>query len=268
MIDIEPLEKIIALALQSAYVNNNEKAVSLLLLADAEHGKTEALNKATNQLFKSKKIFYSNNITAKYVEKNLMHSIEKGEIRHIVIPDILNCIERGRSTRKLFLNFMKSLIEEGIVHIADAYGDFKAEHKVRCGLITAITKNNMKENFFEWRNIGFLSRVVTFSYSYNFAKVIKIIDSFLKETGSEPSIYKISTTDETIADSEELYSPLKTFALTEARKIEGLGLRLYKNLIYLARSNAKLNKRKKVTPEDITEILRLTAWINLNYNAL
>src|SRR5579864_3155989 len=109
MFFLEPLEKIIRLSVQSAYVKNVEHPVSLLILANAEHGKTQALQKNVNQLIKSKNIFYSNNVTAKYIEKNLMSKIKSGEVRHIVIPDLLNAIERGKNTRKLFVNFIKSL---------------------------------------------------------------------------------------------------------------------------------------------------------------
>jgi hypothetical protein len=273
LIDIEPLEKTIALTLQSAYVANNDKAVSLVIVANPEHGKTQALMNGCIGLVKEKKVFFSNNLTSKFIETRLLNEIEDGKIRHIVIPDLLNCLERAQSTRKLFVNFMKSLIEEGIIQVGDAYHAFQTTTgvSVKCGLITAITKANMKENFYEWRNIGFLSRIITFSYSYDMLKASSILDTFLQEkNGIFSSKFNIDTNPTAIMDYNEVcpYPEFKAIALTQGKLNEEVGTRYYENLVYLARSNAKLNTRTKVEKEDVDEILRLMKWFNLGYNTL
>lgn len=273
MMFLEPLEKIIRLCIQSAYVTSVEHPVSLFILANAEHGKTIALQKSVNQLIKSKNIFYSNNITAKYIEKNLMPKIKSGEIRHIVIPDLLNAIERGKNTRKLFVNFIKSLIEEGIFHLADSFNEFSSDTPVKCGMITAITKANMKESWREWKNIGFVSRFIPFSYSYTMPKMMELIDSiFFKKTKQiqvKNLLRDIITHDIEILDDKSLdYSHLKTLALLFGKQTEGIGIRMGKNLMSLVYANAMLEHRKKVKQSDINEIVRLSQWMNYEYRTI
>jgi hypothetical protein len=267
MIEIEPLEKILLLTLQSPYIKENERAVSLLIVADAEHGKTQAIFKNVKKLIPSKRIYYANNLTAKYIERNLLRDIIDGRIRHIIIPDFLNAIERGQATRKLFINFTKSLIDEGIIHVADAYGQFSHTAPVTCGMITAITKGNLKQNFFEWRNIGFLSRFIPFSYKYELNKIMKIIDNIFLDCENGIIKNKLKFKEASIADGID-YAQLKTLAITTGRSIEGIGIRMYKNLVFLARANAYLNGRTKTTKEDVEEIMRLSTWLNYEYNSL
>lgn len=273
MLYLEPLEKIIRLSAQSAYVVNVEHPVSLLILANAEHGKTIALQRNVNALIKSKNIFYSNNVTAKYIEKNLLMKIKSGEIRHIVIPDLLNAIERGKSTRKLFVNFIKSLIEEGIFQVSDSFSEFQSDTPVKCGMITAITKANMKESWREWKNIGFVSRFIPFSYSYPMPKMMDLIDSvFFKKTKGVhvTNLMKdVVTHDIEIQDDKNLdYSNLKVLALTFGKQTEGIGIRMAKNLMSLVYANAMLEHRKKVTQKDINEIIRLSQWMNYDYRTI
>lgn len=267
MIEMEPLEKTIALTLQSAYVKNSKRAVSLLIVANPEHGKTQTLLGQCLGLIENKKIFYTNSVTAKFIEQRLLNDMENGKIRHIVIPDLLNCIERAQATRKLFVNFMKSLIEEGIVQVGNAYGYYEAKEKpVKCGLITAITKGNMQENFMEWRNIGFMSRVITFSYKFDVLKITHIFDSFLSDSNNGKANFVINDVDSVIEDID--YPEFRAIGMTHGMKRGETGIRYYENLVYLARSNAKLNNRSKVEKQDVEEILRLTQWFNLDYNIL
>lgn len=268
MIEVEPLEKALTLSLQSAYIKNNTRAVSLLIIADAEHGKTQTMYAICRKLVKKQRIFFTNNVTAKYIEKELLHDIKEGKIKHIVIPDLLNSIERARSTRQLFVNFMKSLIDEGIVHVADAYGQFQHAEPVKCGLISAITKANLNENYGDWRNIGFLSRMIPFSYRYDIAKVMKIFDNVFKDQETRNNGFPpIKLKEKEIADGVE-YSKLQAFSMTTARSMQGIGVRMYENLVGLARANAYFSGRQKTNVNDVEEVMRLSKWFNYEYNVL
>jgi hypothetical protein len=92
--DLEPLADIITLTLYTAYIQNVQKPNSLLIIARPESGKTELMKK----FIVNKNIAYVSDLTAFGLERDYLPKIETGEIRHIMIPDLLKPLSRKEST--------------------------------------------------------------------------------------------------------------------------------------------------------------------------
>lgn len=278
LLEIDPLKNIIKLTLQTGYLKHTEKPVNLLLIAKPESGKTAAMN-----LFKIKGTYTTNNITQSIIVSKIFPMIENEGLKHLIIPDILNAIQKDRTTRLGFLNLIKSLMEEGITSL-DTFNirtNKVYDPPIKCGLITAITSDNFNGYYDPqrqqyrggakeiWKSTGLLSRFIPFSYQYEISKISKIFGFIEKEeeqksTGKE----KIKRTMVNVKGNAELFEKLRTASLQLGVEMGAYGFRLQRSLQCLAKANAVLNNRAKVAQEDIEAVLRLTNWMNYRFNPL
>jgi hypothetical protein len=255
----------ITLHLLTAYVKNVPKPDSLLIIAKPESGKTEVLKK----FIANKNVAYLSDVTAFGIERDYFSKIESGEIRHIIIPDLLKPLSRKESTVKTFITMMNGLIEEGIASIS-TYATQRItsenEKHVKCGIITAITGEELSDQRHHWGRLGFLSRIVPFSYSYDIQTVKKVFDSilglrYMKEHDIElrkPKEDKKITLPRRYAQA---ILPSVT-AIAQAEKT--YGFRLQKQFQALLQASALQRGRRKVTSRDVDRILPLMNWVNFD----
>jgi hypothetical protein len=90
--DLEPLLEMIRLTLLTAYIKGVPKPNSLLIIARPESGKTEALKKFTV----NKNAAYLTDVTGFGIQRDWLTKIEAGEVRYIMIPDLLKPLSRKR----------------------------------------------------------------------------------------------------------------------------------------------------------------------------
>jgi len=176
--DLDSLVDIIKLTLYTAYIKNVPKPNSLIIVAKPESGKTEVMRKfAIN-----KNVAYLSDVTAFGIQRDYLSKIENGEVRHIIIPDLLKPLSRKESTVNTFITMMNSLVEEGVAAVSTyaTPGLLLFRKPVRCGLITAITGDEFRDHRHNWKKKGFLSRTVPFSYSYGISTVNKVFESILE----------------------------------------------------------------------------------------
>ncbi len=286
LIEIEPLTKMIKLVLQSSYIKDSKKPVSLLILAKPESAKTSAIMEFQH----IQGTFTTNAITQQQIVEKILPMIESKNLKHLIIPDILNCLGVAKSTRQGFENMVKSMIEEGITSL-DKF--FLRTNKVynpplRCGLITAITTESYDGYFnpltqrtegglkHEWRKSGLLSRFLPFSYSYSVSKVAKIFRYIHKEDTSlkKKNIERIKRSPVEINGNPELFTQLDHISMDIGKSISGYGIRVTESLQSLVKANAILRtiaekpKTVHVKQEDVDEILNLGTWINYKFNPL
>jgi hypothetical protein len=278
LLDIDPLKKIIKLTLQTGYLKGTKTPVNLLLIAKPESGKTAAMN-----LFKIKGTYTTNNITQAIIVSKIFPMIENQGLKHLIIPDILNAIQKDKTTRLGFLNLIKSLIEEGITSL-DTYNirtNKVYDPPIKCGLITAITADNFKGYYDPrrqqfrggakeiWKSTGLLSRFVPFSYQYELTKICKIFDFIQKEEErGEAGKEKIHRTMVDVKGNAGLFEKLQAASLQLGAEMGGYGFRLQRSLQCLAKASAVLNSRVEITQEDIDAVLHLANWMNYRYNPL
>jgi len=264
IIEAEPLKKMVQLTLQTAFLKPYVP-VSLLLIAKPETGKTSVL---TTSSYKKNFIFFTNEITAKMLNDIVLPQIERKEIRFIIIPDILNCIEKQKSTRQQFLNFIKTLIEEGVTSTWTYHKRYVAKEPLKCGLITAITTVDFMRVKRYLENIGLLSRFVPFSYDYAIEKVKKIFQHIEIEEENEDKLIMMVQRAKEVKGNPDLFKEFELISTKLASQYSGYGFRAQVRLQQLAKANALLNKRTEVNREDIEEIVKLSNWINFDFNPL
>jgi len=266
MLHIEPLKKIIVYCLISGKIKN-EKPLSLIIAANPESGKSEVVKK-----FKEiNGVVYLTDCTAHGITKEILPRIETGGIHHIMIPDLLNPLSRKQSTVQTFITFMNALIEEGVAEISTyATGMTMRKTELRCGLITAITKDKLSDKRHEWARMGFLSRAIPFSYSYSQQQVREIMEYIVNEKYHSETKEKLKIPANT--KDIKLAKPLARMLMPEAYKFADAnttyGFRMQKQLQTLMKSIALYNGRKKCTKSDFNEVMFLLQWINLKFNTM
>ncbi|MHA1865009.1 MAG: hypothetical protein ACTSWZ_00760 [Candidatus Heimdallarchaeaceae archaeon] len=275
LIEVQPLVDIIALSLQSAFVKNEKNGISLLLIAKPETAKTSSIFQFSNLNFVS----YYDEITQKKLIDEFLPLVKNKEKRTLLIPDLINCIEKQRSTREQFLNMVKSAIDDtGILAISTYHKQlhfYKLLEGLRFNLITAITVNNFKLIYKKLRNTGLLSRFLPFSYDYPLNKVHKIfrlIEEFdMRKIWIEEQkviIPKIYQKEKEVKVYPEHLKEFEIFAVKLGEQYQGFGIRALTNFRRLLKANALLNKRTETTEEDVMKVMKLTKWINFEFNPL
>jgi hypothetical protein len=267
LIDIQPLIDIVTLALQSVFIKNEKNGVSLLLIAKPETAKTSTIFTFNNLDF----VAYYDEITQKKLIDEFLPLVKTGQKRTLLIPDIINCIEKQKPTREQFLNTIKSGIDDtGIVQISTYYKQvYKLVEGLKFNIITAITTDNYKNLEKYMKKTGLLSRFIPFSYDYPIDKVKKIFNYIEGvETTENVQIKEIRKEDVEIQNNPNLFKEFEMISTRLGTQYSGYGLRAQINFQRLAKANAWLNGRKEVTSEDIEKILYLSKWINFDFNPL
>ena len=265
--DLENLADIIRLTIYTAYLKNVQKPHSLLIIARPESGKTEMMKK----FIMNKNIAYVSDVTAFGIERDYLPKIETGEVRHIMIPDLLKPLSRKESTVKTFITFLNGLIEEGIASASTYATRRSSERHVKCGIITAITGEDMRDQRHHWGRIGFLSRIVPFSYSYGIETVKKVFDyilglDYLEESDIE--LNRIPKQDKAVKLSKKYAQEILPSTATIAEAQRAYGFRLQKQFQALLQASALERGRTSVNLRDVERVLHLMNWVNFDENPI
>jgi hypothetical protein len=266
--DLGPLLEIILLTIYSAYIKGISKPNSLLIIAKPESGKTEALKK----FIINKNVAYLSDVTAYGIQRDYLPKIEAGEVRHIIIPDLLKPLSRKESTVNSFITMLNSLIEEGISSMSTyaTPGPVTFKKPVKCGLITAITSDEFKDHRHNWRKKGFLSRTIPFSYKYGMNTVTKVFNSILDLDYAKEHDIKLDIPKQDIAIklNPKYARAILPSTATIAEAQQTYGFRLQKQFQALLQASALDRKRRAVNSSDVDRILHLMNWINFNENEI
>ncbi len=265
--NLEPLVDVITLTIYTAYIENVQKPNSLLIIAKPESGKTEVMKK----FISNKNIVYLSDATAFGIERDYLLKIETGEIRHIIIPDLLKPLSRKESTVKTFITLMNGLIEEGIGSISTYAHKRTSDKHVKCGIITAITGKELNDQRHNWGRIGFLSRIVPFSYSYSIETVKKIFDyilglDYLDECDIE--LKRMPKSDKKISLPKKYAQAILPSTTVIARAQDTYGFRLQKQFQAFLQASALEKGRSVVNSKDVDRIIHLMNWINFDENPI
>jgi len=266
MEDLQPLVDMITLTLYTAYLKDS-KANSLLIIAKPESGKTEVMKK----FIANKNVAYISDATAFGIERDYIPKIETGEIRHIIIPDLLKPLSRKESTVKTFITMMNALIEEGIASVATYASHRVSDKHVKCGIITAITDQELRDQRHSWGRVGFLSRVIPFSYSYSIESVKKIFEyivglDYLEEQDIE--LKHIPKDDRKIKLPRRFAQAILPSTTTIAQASHAYGFRLQKQFQTLLQASALERGRSSVNSKDVDRILHLMNWVNFDVHPI
>jgi hypothetical protein len=261
-IKLKLLQKTIECTLISPYIKN-EKPISLLIVAKPESGKTSAM-----KLYRQNKgIVYVTDCTAYGITRDILPKLVSGEIRTIMIPDLLTPLSKSTKTRQSFVAFLNNLIEEGIAKITSYAMIWDKEAKAN--LITAITDEALEDGRHEWAKMGFLSRFIIFSYSYGFSTVIEILNSYSQHSLNFDNVkLKLPKKDIDIELTEDIANKLNPIAMKIGEQFKLYGIRAKINFRSLLKALAYRNGRKTVSDVEFQEFLELADYMNFNFNII
>lgn len=257
----EKIEEVLKLVLASGYVEN-AYPLSLLVVSKVGGGKTSILKK----FMLNERLLFLSDATAYGIIKNFYKEMKEGDVNHIVIPDLIAPFSRSRSTVNTFIAFMNCLIEEGIFRVETAY--LSVDEPAKVGLITSIAREDLFDRRHGWHRIGFLSRLVPVSYSYNQLDIIDILEKLAVNGIREvvPEVLKLENTR--IEEDAELNKRMIPYAVA-FQVAEGVyGFRRFKQLEVLMMSSALLRGFGKVEEPDFMKVRDLLQYINLDFNPL
>lgn len=262
LISVEPLKKIIECALISPYIKN-EKPISLLIVAKAESGKT-----STMKLYRQNKgIVYVTDCTAYGLTRDILPKMTSGEIKTLMIPDLITPLSKSAKTRQSLIAFLNNLMEEGVVKITTYAMIWDKD--VSANVITAVTNQALEDGRHDWAKMGFLSRFIIFSYSYSISTIMEILNHY-SEHGLDVDSVKLQIPKKEI-DIElpkKIADKLNPIAMKIGEQFELYGIRAKINLRSLLKALAFRNGRKIVTEAEFQEFLGLADYMNFNFNPI
>lgn len=272
MVGVEPIEKIIRIALASGRVLK-EKPLSIIIIANIESGKTSMIRRHCQKI---KTVFYTTDATAYGIirDTNQLRDFSSRRLTHIVIPDFLMCISRKQDTVRNFISFLNALIEEGVVNINTYATHLQGTVTAKAGIITAITPDAFGDRRHRWGKIGFLSRALPVSFDYkketqqeifDFIQSQKYLKGFIEEI-------KLPVKPKRIDLSPELAQEIEPYAKSLAKEHSDIqrlyGFRYQMQLQTFVKAIALLENKEKVDRQCIKELKRLLDFINLECNKI
>jgi hypothetical protein len=216
--------------------------------------------------------------------QHVLPKIENGLVKTIIVPDMVKTIMKKQATTQNLIGILNGLTEEGVYEIClRDTRDFKG---ARANLLTSMTPTLLYSNKLLWNRMGFLSRLLPFSYSYTEQKKEAILRAIQKGQVLEPEPMKLNLPEfkvevelsESIA--RKLQPLLDCLTETERARIKlkysddvkltekAYGFRHQHQLQSLLRANALSRGDSTVTEEDLKEVLRIGKWINYDFNVL
>ena len=278
LIGVRDLDHIIAIVLASAYVEN-EKPLSCLIVSDRpESGKTSLIlryggTKGTKKVGKA---------TSYGIIQEHGLELQKGKIKHFLIPEFLGPLSYNSSVVKSFVTFLQEMTEDGLTSIYS--GAMKQalvfKEPMVVGVIGAMPRKAYRENILSWMASGFLSRILVVTYRYSDTTVTKIKDSIVgrEYLDGKPANLKIPKVKSHIDLPVEVAQACREVAdgITAQAQRDGnlYGLRELKHIMSLVMANVALENmdtgehRDTATMSDFDEIARLSYLFNNQFNEL
>jgi hypothetical protein len=281
LLENEPATKFCKLLILSHYVQDKEdKSVSGALIGIPETDKTRTLKK----FYHLKGISVQTDLTYVGVINHVLPMVENGSIKTIIVPDFIKTIMKKQATMYNFIGILSSLIEEGVHEIT--LRDRRDFRGARANLITTMTPSLLEANKLMWNRMGFLSRLLPFTYNYNEEKKEAIRKAIEKQEIPEPKPIDLDIPEFKIhvqlsEDIAHELNPIVSRLIESERAIwyardgtvggltdKGLGFRHQHQLQSLLKAHALSRGDTTVTEEDLEEIKRIGKWINYDYNLL
>lgn len=287
MIKVEPILDILETGLWTGKLAK-EKPLSILLIASVGDGKSEALRKAytppniRTEWAKGKDggvtgekiqivtqvgtVLYTTDTTPYILHNKYGDILKSGQVKHIVIPDFLSILTKGKDAMPDTIRFYNALIEEGICRIESKKSDFVVTVPVQIGLITAVSSQDYVDRSQQqkWGNFGFISRILPVSYRYTEESKVQIRRSaYLREYHNEQPF-------ELNFPAEQVYVELPPKYLHKVDRLandlkdttDDAGARRMKQLTTFVMGYTLKKGRDIVSDEDIEALLYYAKFFN------
>ena len=158
-----------------------EKPPSIMLVGHPGSGKSHLLLH-----YRGSNCMYLSDTTAAGIESVMDQFDKEAKMSYIVCPDIITVLTR-RSKR--FISFLNIALEEGVKAVLRKDIDWKTRNGgAHIGLITAITTDEFKSNYWLLQSTGFLSRTFFVDFDPDTAEIVKSISRGEKDPGMEINV--------------------------------------------------------------------------------
>jgi hypothetical protein len=259
------IEQIIKLAIYSVAIKG-ETPLSVMLMAKAESGKTEILKKFA--FIKSVKYTteFNTNIFIDFAME-----FQAGNKKTIMIPDFLRVTKRKYSTQANSLTIINAITEEGWSGKLPLGQTI--DKPINANLITAITKDEINDKRHKWAQIGFMSRFLPITFSYN-NDTKQLIRSYIKDRVYHTDIaldFEIPKEKVDIALPKKFANDIEEISKIVLSNLEDdnlCGFRLQRQLQVLAMSSALSNQRNIVSEGDIEVVREVVKFINFKFEEI
>ena len=266
MVGIEGLDEVIQTVIFSAYLED-ERPLSALLAAKVESGKSTLLSRYHG----IPGLQFFSDVTAWGITHRFLRQLINGEIRHLVIPDLVVPLARNRDTVGVLVAFLNALIEEGAISLHTYATKVDLKDPIRCGLIAALAKEELDSSRRTWMRIGFMSRLLPVSYSYTPKTVTAIRQSIASQSYQNDNPIELVVPKERvrvklpkpIADRIMVLTPSVAVAAIRAERI--YGFRLQRQLQTFCMAHALRRGADIATDEDYEATAEFTSLLNLQY---
>lgn len=193
MIDTQDLDAVISFALASGHAKN-ETPVSLMIVSEkAEMGKTTE----TDKFLGTPGVEFVGDMTAHGTRRDLWRKINRGELRHIVIGEMLTPLSRAVG-RDSFIATIQLLTTDGAkaIHIGFSPIMPQVAEPRTVGFIVCLPRSAYMRFHTTWVMSGFLSRFVVVTYTHNDSTIEAIFESIRRGDYLEKMGLKIPFGDE------------------------------------------------------------------------
>jgi len=266
---MEPVLRILRLAANSAYLSDEEVGISVLLVAEPESGKTQAIKTLVDH-----PLCHLENDFTKYGMVNLVkRNVLRDGKRCILIPDLLLVMSQQAPVVQATIAILSALVEDGLRSMHSKFIQLELPVPAYASVITSITTGELRLYAPGWIQKGFLQRFLVVSYSHSPETQTKIFDlinngSLLGTSPAQgpklnPGLVRVPPT----------FSPaIRTMAATYSKAMhyghKAYGYRAANHIRKLLKTVALERGSKVVEVQDLSEVTDLLVFANLQETAI
>lgn len=236
-----------------------QKRVSLLIMAAPESGKTTVTHAAN-----AKHVCRVALITGRSILKEVN---EHKHTEFLLFNDLTAVRAMSAAAVNLLITLLNQLTQDE--HGMVAFAGKEVEHITRSiGIIACIPFSTFSDHRARWRELGFISRMVPFSYTYS-AELIAEIKDTIDEGNHVARRQPAKTMPRNgrsmvfVACGVKHTRSVRAIADAKATELKQLGIRLLQNYHCLVRAHALLMGRTKVTDEDLRFLRGLDKYVSI-----
>jgi len=256
---LSELTEFLTYVLYSDYIKLDEEAkevsISAMIIAKIESGKTAIIN----QFNPNNGMLVMSDITEWGLLHNYLDKLKDGSVKRILIPDLINPVNRKQETVNTLITFFNSYISwEGVNSISTFAINIPLEYPLKGSLLTTIAIADFNRLVEKLAAVGFLSRLVPITYAYAQNTVEDILLDIADNKDKWTPIRLNLPEDRIEINLEpELAKKLIPLAKHIGEQAGAYGFRAMKQLMILIKCRALVSNRTKVNVEDIERIEHL-----------
>jgi predicted RNase H-like HicB family nuclease len=276
-IGTEPLKAHIKYCVCSGFVKD-ERPLSTLIIANPERGKSTEVMK-----FPASGSIVVNDLTSYGLGEIIEIMIEKERrlFHHLIIPDLERISARSRKSRAELLANLQIAMQEGITRVQTYNTKINLNPPIQLGVVMCTTPDDLGDRRSVFRRLGFLSRLIPFSFDFSAEQKVQIMDFVKEDKHLEMETFPIKNKKkvkvfipETMKDKLKLYAKIMALRIehfsntSKENKQKLIGIRALENIICYLKAIALSNNRNAVTEDDFDEFLRLYRYFNFRMCSL